>query len=80
LANFNAGAADDPNESIFLFESANPYSGDITMLSGQKLIGQDAIAFFSLPARGREHVDPKGIPAYNNEIRFHLFERTKCPA
>ena len=44
LANFNAGAADDPNDNIFLFESATGYSGGITLLSGQKLIGQDATA------------------------------------
>src|SRR5256714_6363361 len=55
LASFNTanGAADVPashifnpaaNDNIFVYESATGYSGAVTLLTGQKLIGQDATA------------------------------------
>ena len=54
LAAFNSvnGSADVPashifnpaaNDNIFIYESPAAYSGGVTLLSGQKLIGQDAI-------------------------------------
>ncbi|HJQ24568.1 MAG TPA: Calx-beta domain-containing protein [Blastocatellia bacterium] len=47
LANFqsvNDGASGHPaaNDNIFLYESGTAYVGPVTLLSGQKLIGQDA--------------------------------------
>ena len=47
LAAFNAannGTGNHPaaNDNIFIYESATPYTGGITLLSGQKLIGQDS--------------------------------------
>ncbi|HEV3309838.1 MAG TPA: hypothetical protein VG815_04925, partial [Chloroflexota bacterium] len=49
LAAFNTlnnGASDNPaaNENIFVYESSTAYSGAVTLLSGQKLVGQDATA------------------------------------
>ncbi|MEK7833332.1 MAG: Ig-like domain-containing protein, partial [Acidobacteriota bacterium] len=42
IANFNSLAADDPGDNIFLF-SGN-YTGPLTLLNNQKLIGQGATA------------------------------------
>ncbi len=47
LAAFNGlnnGAGNNPaaNDNIFIYESASSYSGGVTLLSGQKLIGQDS--------------------------------------
>jgi hypothetical protein len=43
LANFNSGAADDPGDNIFLYrQAATNYTGGITLLANQKLIGQGA--------------------------------------
>lgn len=44
IASFTSSAPDGNNDNIFVFESATPYSGAITLLSGQKLLGQDASA------------------------------------
>lgn len=44
IAAFNSFAPDDVNDNIFIRESSTPYSGSITLLNGQKLIGQDASA------------------------------------
>src|SRR5262249_55742002 len=43
----NDGGAGPPthpkaNDNIFIFESASGYTGPVTLLSGQKLIGQDS--------------------------------------
>ncbi|MEY2512568.1 MAG: hypothetical protein QOE26_3331, partial [Verrucomicrobiota bacterium] len=42
----NDGAGTHPaaNDNIFVYESATGYSGGVTLLSGQKFIGQDATA------------------------------------
>ncbi len=40
IADFNAGAADDPNDNIFLYTGS--YSSNLTLLNGQNLIGQGA--------------------------------------
>lgn len=56
LAAFNAlnnGASANPaaNDAIFIYESGTAYAGGVTLLSGQKLIGQDATATLAaLPA------------------------------
>lgn len=38
------GAADDPGDSIFLYSSANNYTGGSTLLNTEKLVGQGASA------------------------------------
>jgi hypothetical protein len=42
--NNGTGTNPGPNHNIFLFESDTDYTGPLTLLSGQKLIGQDATA------------------------------------
>ena len=42
LANNGTGNHPAANDNIFIYESATPYTGGITLLSGQKLIGQDS--------------------------------------
>jgi uncharacterized repeat protein (TIGR01451 family) len=42
LANFVAGAADDPGDNIFIYSGAGNYTGPLTLLNNQKLIGQGA--------------------------------------
>src|SRR6185503_1416887 len=49
LASFNAvnnGAGNNPaaNDNIFLYESAVDYVGPVTLLNGQRFIGQDSTA------------------------------------
>ena len=45
----NDGVGNHPaaNDNIFIYESGTAYTGPITLLSGQKLIGQDATASLS---------------------------------
>lgn len=40
IAAFNAGAADDPGDIIFIYNGTGTYTGGITLLNTQKLIGQ----------------------------------------
>jgi hypothetical protein len=40
----SGGAADDPGDFIFLFSSANNYTGGLTLLNNQSLIGGGASA------------------------------------
>ncbi|HEV2761791.1 MAG TPA: Ig-like domain-containing protein, partial [Pyrinomonadaceae bacterium] len=40
IANFNAGAADDAGDIIFLYTGTGTYTGGFTLLNSQKLIGQ----------------------------------------
>ena len=52
LAAFNAlnnGTGNNPaaNDNIFVYESATAYVGPVTLLNGQKFIGQDATATLS---------------------------------
>ena len=48
IANFNSGAADDPGDNIFLYrQTAANYTGPLTLLNNQKLIGQGATASLS---------------------------------
>jgi hypothetical protein len=44
IANDGVGQHPAANDNIFIYESATNYSGAVTLLSGQKLIGQDASA------------------------------------
>lgn len=45
----NNGAGNNPaaNDNIFIYESGTSYTGSITLLNGQRLIGQDASASLS---------------------------------
>jgi hypothetical protein len=51
---FDPAATDAANDNIFLYSSATNYTGGLTLLSGQKLIGQGAsqsiLAITALPA------------------------------
>jgi Bacterial Ig domain/Calx-beta domain len=52
LASFaaaNNGAGNNPaaNDNIFLYESASDYAGPVTLLNGQRFLGQDATASLS---------------------------------
>ncbi|MEW6127682.1 MAG: Ig-like domain-containing protein, partial [Acidobacteriota bacterium] len=48
LASFIAGAADDPGDNIFLYrQTATNYTGVLTLLNNQRLIGQGATASLS---------------------------------
>lgn len=47
LANFNAGAAADPGDNIFLYSTGTSYTGGITLLNSQRLLGQGATATLS---------------------------------
>ncbi len=40
IAAFNAGAADDPGDIIFIFTGTGAYTGGLTLLNTQRLIGQ----------------------------------------
>ncbi len=40
IANFNAAAPDDPGDIIFIYNGTGTYSGGLTLLTNQKLIGQ----------------------------------------
>src|ERR1044072_1683609 len=40
IATFNAGAADDPGDIIFIYNGTGTYTGGITLLNTHKLIGQ----------------------------------------
>jgi hypothetical protein len=49
FAALNNGAGNNPaaNDNIFVYESATDYVGPVTLLSGQRFIGQDATASLS---------------------------------
>ena len=40
IAAFNAGAADDPGDIIFIYNGTGTYTGGLTLLNTQKVIGQ----------------------------------------
>ena len=66
LANFNASPLDEANDNIFLFESATAYTGGVTLLSGQKLIGQDATATLGTIAGVSVPPFSNALPAMNS--------------
>jgi hypothetical protein len=39
FANFNALAADDPGDYIFVYQGSGAYSGALTLLNNQQLVG-----------------------------------------
>jgi hypothetical protein len=49
FAALNDGSGNNPaaNDNIFIYESASDYAGPVTLLNGQRLIGQDATASLS---------------------------------
>jgi Bacterial Ig domain/Calx-beta domain len=49
FAALNNGGGNNPaaNDNIFVYESASDYAGPVTLLNGQKFIGQDATASLS---------------------------------
>ena len=49
FAALNNGSGNNPaaNDNIFVYESASDYAGPVTLLNGQKFIGQDATASLS---------------------------------
>jgi Ca2+-binding RTX toxin-like protein len=77
LSAFNAlnnGTGNNPaaNDNIFVYESATDYVGPVTLLNGQKFIGQDATASLSAisgitPAVGSDPLPPTtpGAPIVN---------------
>ncbi|MGE0883538.1 MAG: HYR domain-containing protein [Blastocatellales bacterium] len=66
VANFNSGAADDPGDNIFLYESATSYSSGITLLNNQKLIGQDASVGLAAVADLTPPTFSNSLPATNS--------------
>src|SRR6185436_16613133 len=61
----NNGTGNNPaaNDNIFVYESATDYAGPVTLLNGQKFIGQDATATLSAitgitPATGSDSLPP----------------------
>ena len=53
LANFVSGAADEADDYIFLYSGSGNYTGGVTLLAGQRLIGQGvALSSFITPANG----------------------------
>lgn len=64
----NDGVGNHPaaNENIFLYESAIDYAGPVTLLSGQKLIGQDATASLSTITGITPPAGSLALPAMNS--------------
>ena len=70
LAAFNAlnnGTGNNPadNDSIFIYESATPYTGGVILRSGQKLIGQDATVSLSTAAGLTPPTGSAALPGMN---------------
>ncbi len=63
----NNGTGNNPaaNDNIFIFESATAYTGGVTLLSGQKLIGQDATATLSAISGIMPAMFSDALPAMN---------------
>ncbi len=71
LASFQAinnGTGNNPKagHSIFLYESANDYTGGITLLEGQRLIGQDATSSLATLAGVTPPTGSASLPAMNS--------------
>jgi Domain of unknown function DUF11/HYR domain/Calx-beta domain len=64
----NDGASNHPaaNDNIFLYESGTAYAGPVTLLSGQKLIGQDATATLATITGLTPPSGSAGFPAMNS--------------
>ncbi|MEK6336042.1 MAG: Ig-like domain-containing protein [Acidobacteriota bacterium] len=64
--NTNAGGTTAGNgDNIFIYENASAYTGPITLLSNQKLIGQDATATLAAIAGVTVPLDSFPLPAMN---------------
>src|ERR1051325_10376947 len=71
LAAFNGvnnGTGNNPaaNDNIFIYESANPYTGPLTLLNGQRFIGQDATASLSTITGLTPPAGSDALPAVNS--------------
>lgn len=60
-ANTGGGSNPDINDNIFIFESNTQYAGGVTLLSGQKLIGQDSGASLAL-------ISGVSLPPFSNAL------------
>jgi hypothetical protein len=60
------GAADDPGDTIFLYASATNYSGGLTLLNNQLLIGQGASGTLAADAGYTVPTDSDPLPTLNN--------------
>jgi hypothetical protein len=63
----NNGAGNNPaaNDSVFLYQSATVYTGPVTLLNGQRLIGQDASATLASISGVTVPADSIPLPAMN---------------
>lgn len=64
----NNGTGNNPaaNDNIFLYENASPYTGSLTLLNGQRLIGQDAtVSLSSISGLTPNAVYSASFPAMN---------------
>ena len=71
LAAFNGinnGTGNNPaaNDNIFIYESVTNYSGPVTLLNGQKLIGQDATSTLAALTGLTPPGDSDALPAMNS--------------
>jgi len=64
--NNGAGNNPGPNHNIFLYESGTDYVGPITLLAGQKLIGQDATSSLAAIAGVNPGTSSFPLPATNS--------------
>ncbi|MCA1552966.1 MAG: hypothetical protein LC737_01165, partial [Chloroflexi bacterium] len=67
FTSLNNGTANNPapNDNIFIYESATAYTGGITLLSGQKLIGQDSTQTLSAITGLTPPTGSAALPAMN---------------
>lgn len=68
IAAYTAAAGANPpavNDNIFIYENAAAYTGPVTLLNGQKLIGQDATASLSVITGLTPAVYSTSFPAMN---------------
>jgi uncharacterized repeat protein (TIGR01451 family) len=64
----NDGGTNHPkiNQFIFLYESATAYTGPVTLLNGQQLLGQDSTASLGTMASATPPADSGSFPAVNS--------------
>jgi len=68
FASLNNGSGNNPaaNDNIFLYESASDYIGPVTLLNGQRFIGQDAAASLSAITGVTPPAGSDPLPATNS--------------
>ncbi len=64
--NDGAGLHPGASQSIFLYESGTDYTGPVTLLAGQKLIGQDATTTLAAVANVTPGASDQALPATNS--------------